>query len=187
MRWKAGCLPVTLGGAAAGCNGNTDLGPWAGEGLPGFQPAVGSATFFTKWIYIGKDASMVLLMLLSPPYTQWHHLWEEELKAGTSMFPGVQRGSPQLAACPIPTHKPPANPLLLHLCKWSPALTESSAVQGWRYLLPIPGGVVSLTQCLLQALLLCDDLEEWEGGSRGRGHCILMADSWRCMAETNTL
>ena len=111
---------------------------------------------------------MVLLMLLSPPYTQRHHLWEEELKAGSSMFLGVRRGSPH------PHTQPLANPLLFHLCKWSPALTESSAVQGRRYLLPIPGGVVSLTQCLLRALLLCDDLEGWdrgwEGGSRGRGH-----------------
>lgn len=52
LRWKAGwlagCLLVSLGGAAAGLNGNADLGPRAGEGLPGFQPAVGSATFFTK-------------------------------------------------------------------------------------------------------------------------------------------
>ena len=34
--------------------------------------------------------------------------------------------------------------------------------------------------------MLRDDLEGWEGGSRGRGH-ILMADSHCCMAEANTV
>ena len=34
--------------------------------------------------------------------------------------------------------------------------------------------------------MLCDSLEVWEGGSRGRGHMYtLMADS-RCMIEINT-
>ena len=40
------------------------------------------------------------------------------------------------------------------------------------------------------SLALCDDLEGWdgvrEGGSRGKGYIIIMTNSYRCMAETNT-
>ena len=37
--------------------------------------------------------------------------------------------------------------------------------------------------------MLCDDLEGWEGGLKGRGYgdkCIHKADSTCCTAETNT-
>ena len=40
--------------------------------------------------------------------------------------------------------------------------------------------------------VLCGDLDGWdgvggEGGPRGRGLCIHIADSLRCTAETNTI
>lgn len=50
---------------AAGRNKNTNLRPQADEGLPGFQPAVVWAAFFAKWIYMKKDDSMVLFIMLS--------------------------------------------------------------------------------------------------------------------------
>ena len=34
--------------------------------------------------------------------------------------------------------------------------------------------------------LLCEDLVGWEGGSRGRGYIIHIADLHRCTAETST-
>ena len=35
--------------------------------------------------------------------------------------------------------------------------------------------------------VLCDNLEGWEGVQEGGDICVPVADSWCCMAETNTI
>ena len=35
-------------------------------------------------------------------------------------------------------------------------------------------------------MVLCDNLEEWGEGLKGRDVCIFMADLHHCMAEANT-
>lgn len=66
--------------------------------------AVGRATVFVKWIYMGKDDNVVLFMILSHSFFQLHYLREGyRAERGAGVFPGGETGSPSPPARPL-TH-----------------------------------------------------------------------------------